>query len=184
MAATEGSRTIYRIGFADGRAYVGVTSKEVAVRVRQHGQLYSAVNMELYKRLSAGLPYELTILAADVPAGKAYARELAFIHAEPAPLNRLSPLDPGVRTLPLTPSSTYSRPYRAGRRRNKPVRPGTYTCSLCRDRLPHTAFYKDRTRFNGLHSRCKDCYKSEAARRRGALPDQGADGRPRAGGVP
>ena len=180
MAATEGLRTIYRIGFADGRAYVGVTSKEVAVRIRQHGQLHAAVNMELYRRLSASQPYELTILAADVPAGKAYARELAFIHAEANPLNRLSRLAPEARTLPLTPSNTYSRPYRAGRRRNKPVRPGTYTCSLCRDRLPHTAFYKDRTRFNGLHSRCKECYNREAARRRGSLsaPCQGADGEP------
>ena len=125
MAAAEGLRTIYRIGFADGRAYVGVTSKKVAVRIRQHGQLHAAVNMELYRRLSAGQPYELTILAAGVPAGKAYACELAFIHAEANPLNRLSRLAPEVRTLPLTPSNTYSRPYRAGRKRNKPVRPGT-----------------------------------------------------------
>ena len=36
MATTEGSHTIYRIGFADERAYVGVTSKEVAVRIRRH----------------------------------------------------------------------------------------------------------------------------------------------------
>ena len=173
MDTTEVSRTIYRIGIADGRAYVGVTSKEVAVRIRQHGQLHAAVNMELYRRLSAGQPYELTILAADVPAGKAYAHELAFIHAEADPLNRLTRLAPGARTLPFAPSNTSRRRYRAGRRRNKPVRPGTYTCSLCRDRLPHTAFYKDRTRFNGLHSRCKDCYNREAARRRGALPARG-----------
>ncbi len=169
MDTTEVSCTIYRIGFADGRAYVGVTSKEVAVRIRQHGQLHAAVNMELYRRLSAGQPYELTILAADVPAGKAYARELAFIHAEVDPLNRLSRLAPEARTIPITPSNAYNRPYKAGRRRNKPVRPGTYTCSLCRDRLPHTAFYKDRTRFNGLHSRCKDCYNREAARCRYAM---------------
>ena len=172
MDTSEVSCTIYRIGFADGRAYVGVTSKEVSVRIRQHGQLHAAVNMELYKRLSAGQPYELTILAADVPAAKAYARELAFIHAEADPLNRLTRLAPEARTLPLTPSNARRR-YRPRRKRNKPVRPGMYTCSLCRDHLPHTAFYKDRTRFNGLHSRCQECYNREAARRRGALPARG-----------
>ena len=61
------------------------------------GQLHAAVNMELYRRLSAGQPYELTILAADVPAAKAYARELAFIHAEVDPLNRLTRL--ALRTI-------------------------------------------------------------------------------------
>ena len=172
MDTSEVSCTIYRIGFADGRAYVGVTSKEVAVRIRQHGQLHAAVNMELYRRLSTGQPYELTILAADVPVGKAYARELAFIHAEANPLNRLTRLAPEARTLPLPPSNARRR-YRCRRTRNKSVRPGMYTCSLCRDRLPHTDFYKDRTRFNGLHSRCKDCYNREAARRRGALPTRG-----------
>ena len=104
MDTPEVSYTIYRTGFADGRAYVGFISKEVAVRIRRHGQLYSAVNMELYRRLSAGQPNEPTIVAADVPAGKAYARELVFVHAEADPLNR----------------------------------------------LPHTEFYKGRTRFNGL----------------------------------
>lgn len=138
MATTDGLHTVYRIGFADGRTSLGVTSKEVAVRVRLHGRVHSAVK-ELYRRLSADQPYELTKLAKDVPAGTAFTRELAFIHAEANPLNSLSHLAPEARTIPLTPSNTYSHPYKSGRKRNKPVRPGTNTCSLCRERLPHTA---------------------------------------------
>ena len=33
----------------------------------------------------------------------------------------------------------------------------TKTCSKCNRELPSTEFYKHRTRYDGLHSHCKDC---------------------------
>ena len=37
--------------------------------------------------------------------------------------------------------------------------PDHKTCSTCRDTLPASDFYTDRTKADGLRSRCKDCFK-------------------------
>ena len=48
-----------------------------------------------------------------------------------------------------------------GRKKTKhyPIRPGHYRCSQCQEWKEHTAFHQDRSRFNGLHSKCRECNK-------------------------
>ena len=46
---------------------------------------------------------------------------------------------------------------------SRPIMAATccYTCSICRQSKPHTAFHRDRSRFNGLNSRCAVCMNAK-----------------------
>ena len=40
---------------------------------------------------------------------------------------------------------------------NHDVKPGEWSCWVCKGRFPHTEFFRDRSRPNGCCSRCKMC---------------------------
>ena len=171
---------IYQIRFSDGCSYVGLTKLDVETRVRQHG-FRNATNWRVMIRMHARkIRKSIHILAETDSADKAVQLEQYYIATQSQGLNRYSGGGLGcnrsngreIAQAPMTDLDLRMQGqidklkrfaiHKSKHRRKKltpePV-PGVYRCSYCRVDKPHTDFYRDRTRFNGLHSRCKDCQK-------------------------
>ena len=152
------SYIVYKITFEDGFAYVGYTQYTIKDRIRRH--LNNPDNAELKRRLKESA-YHTEILYEDIPTQDlAYRIERDEILKLQKPINisGVSP-DAEIRHFggELSDRHKQKRRYRKGN--VLPPREGDFTCSICREKKPHTAFYKDRSRFNGLNSRCKICCK-------------------------
>lgn len=146
---------IYKISFEDGFAYVGMTKFPVEDRIRRH--INNPDNAELSRRLTSEV-YVAEVLYENIPTFEIATQiESDEIFALEKPIN-ISGVNPNAKTVhfghKITKRNSRKKPKR---QRQIEPRPGDYRCSMCCQVKPHTDFYKDRTRFNGLHSRCKPC---------------------------
>ena len=87
-----GNWHVYRIRFADGRAYVGMTSKAVAERVAQH--LCGEGSPAVRQLRDAGVAYRIEVLASVRTERVARRIENREISKLPRPLNRAGPVRP------------------------------------------------------------------------------------------
>lgn len=148
---------VYKISFEDGYAYVGQTKYPVEDRIRRH--LNNPDNVELSRRLESEA-YVAEVLYENIPTFEIATQiESDEIYALEKPINisRVNP-DAQIKNFghKITKRNGRKKP---NRQRQIVPRPGEYKCSRCQVIKPHTEFQKDRTRFNGLHSRCKVCIK-------------------------
>ena len=146
---------VYKISFEDGYAYVGHTQFPVEDRIRRH--INNPDNTELSRRLTTEA-YVAEVLYDNIPTFEIATQiESDEIFALAKPIN-ISGVNPNADIKHFGHKITK----RNGRKKPKRLRqiaprPGKYRCSRCHQVKPHTAYYKDGSRFNGLHSRCKAC---------------------------
>ena len=155
--------SIYKISFEDGFAYVGHTKYSVDDRIRRH--LNNPDNAELARRLESEA-YIAEILYDNIPTYDIATKiESDEIFALEKPIN-ISGVNPDATFKHFGHKITRNNARKKPKRKRKiSPRPGEYTCSMCRKLLNWTKFPKDSSRFNGLHSRCRECRKEvESAR--------------------
>lgn len=159
--------SIYKIEFQDGFAYVGMTKYPLQDRIRRH--IGSPDNAELKRRLETD-PYTAEVMYTGIPTAEiAYQIEDAEIKQLLKPIN-ISGVSPDAVKRDFGHAQNDTRPTHIKKRKKRnvfPPREGNYRCSICRVFKPHTEFPLDRSRFNGLNSRCKPCYRI----RRGYIPE-------------
>lgn len=146
---------IYKITFQDGYAYIGQTKYPVADRIRRH--INNPDNVELSRRLTSEA-YITETLYENIPNFQVATQiESDEIFALEKPIN-ISGINPNAQIKHFGHNIT-KRNGRKKPKRQRQIepRPGTYRCSICHANKPHTDFRKDRSRFNGLESRCKVC---------------------------
>ncbi len=152
---------VYRIRFADGAEYVGVTSRPLADRIYAHRNK-RACNAELTARLRAGDPWEAETLSGHRTKDAALEAERREVARLAKPINVFGATAPRavVRSGAAAPQAT---PYGL-RVRRRPRRARRYSrsnrrqrCSVCRRELAAERFCSDPSRSSGLMSRCKDC---------------------------
>lgn len=134
---------VYKITFADGCEYVGMTCQTVRQRITKHKNPDSFTNLALRQRLIAGVPFAWVVLSRHRKKCRAESAELRAIRKLSKPLN-IAGLTPAPRIL-KTPPRRYDDKHPAA------------TCSLCGKTKSADCFNSDRSRFNGMDSRCKDC---------------------------
>lgn len=149
--------------FADGAEYVGQTRMRVAQRLRMHK--VSPVNFCLDERLQNETP-TITVLSRHRKQSAADAAELRFIRALPNPINRLGvPGLPPSGNPPPDGRGMFERHQKKPYDRDKSESPAR--CSWCQKTKPAAEFSGDRSRHNGLCSRCNVCQNaSQEARRK------------------
>ncbi len=145
---------IYRLTFSNGMQYVGLTINDPVERVKQHSTPGRACNKRLYDLLQDEWPQIDVLKTAKTPAEARWQEqhEIAGIPAE----SRLNVIVHGVSGRVNTGADKGVKSTQRGVRCSTP-REGAYRCSKCYEHKDWTEFYRDRTRFNGLHSRCKKC---------------------------
>ena len=84
-----GGYSVYRIQFADGAAYVGMTSQPVFRRIARH--LNGEGSTEVWRHFAGSLEYRLDVLASGLSERRAREREAREIRALPSPLNKMIP---------------------------------------------------------------------------------------------
>lgn len=77
--------SIYKIEFKYGAEYVGMTEQYVADRIAQHAERWGSE--KVYRRLCAGLPFRINILATGLKEIQATVLENKYIRALTKPLN-------------------------------------------------------------------------------------------------
>lgn len=143
---------VYRIEFEDGAQYVGQTVRPMRRRLQHH--MASPCNKQLSERLWRS-NYSVRVLSRHYKQARADRAEIREIKRLTKPLNfrgvkaRLARGRP-----PVGPSAIRPMP-RAGRWRERTTK--DTKCSVCRKVKPADKFYTDRSRFNGLESRCSAC---------------------------
>ena len=151
---------VYIVTFEDGFQYVGSTKFTLEDRLRRHLWKYSGGNAEIKRRI-ANEPYHAEVLHDNLSQGMAFNLEYAEIAKLKKPINihGTNGKTPDFGNAPCehTVKTSRGRKRRFRKRKVFPPRQGNYTCSKCRIKQPWTNFNRDRTRFNGLHSRCRKC---------------------------
>ena len=154
---------VYRLTFMSGKQYVGLTKKRVSERVQEHSRLSEACNKQLCELLQGEEP-KIEILGSYTSRFIAYSVEQNYI-ANVLEQNRINICVKNAerrKNYGIEHGTRANIRHAASRRRRvRDVREGSYICSKCRVMKDHTQYYKDRTRFNGLHSRCKECSNAE-----------------------
>ena len=167
---------VYRVSFQDGFQYVGITKhSDIAERIRRH--IVRPVNSELSRRLKSQ-PCDIEIVHRNVEPERVYALERQEIAALEKPINiyGTNGRTPDFKQ-PVSKETIHSRNRnRRYRKRNVvPPRKGKFRCSRCRTIKQWTEFHRDRSRFNGLNSRCKDCTREVDRERRRYAQTQPGD---------
>ena len=153
---------VYKITFCDGAEYVGMTRVGIEKRLYQHRK--NPCNLGVHRRLAKGESFKVEILSRHRKPALAVAREKVEISKLSQPLNYyIGGYKMRIVEERLDERSMFARKKNC-RRGARPTircsvpRPGSYVCSICRVSKNHTEYAKDRCRFNGLSSRCKECY--------------------------
>ena len=158
--------TIYEIAFSDGTVYVGQTSQSLASRINKH--TYKNANGRVYARINCpDMDHAVSVIAV-VDAENAVAAEKRAISERRNLLNYYAGGDMGRQVhvnlrAPLTaidaiaPKSVKRLPTRKPKYDVYPPTVEEMRCSRCRITKPADLFPRDRCRWNGLHSRCKQC---------------------------
>lgn len=150
---------VYQLKFRDGAIYTGVTCQPLNKRLEAHQ--HNPVNWKLATRLHAGEEYQAEIVYRSRSRMAALETEIHLIEQCQKPLNQSGQPPTGNPPMARPLPGTYERPAKGQRRKARSERPAR--CSWCRERKPASAFASDRSRHNGLASRCRDCIKVYAA---------------------
>lgn len=162
--------TVYRLEFPDdGAQYVGITSLQLEERLGTHANTQARAgngNQELRARLRAGDKHYVHRVASGLTEDEARMREAGAIRLLERPINITHATAPQMRRYtgeaPENPID-----WGAGRKkwpRCPEPRPGCYRCSVCREVKPHWEYQRDKHRFNGLDSRCRECRSARTPR--------------------
>ena len=152
---------LYKLSFADGTQYVGKT-KNLEKRLYAHRK--NPCNLGVHRRMARGMDFRCEVLSRHYKDAVAREREKKEIARLETPLNyyvggkrvRAPEIRLDPRPMFARADKKRKRGARPTVRSPKPV-PGSYTCSICRHKKNYTEFTRDRTRFNGLNSRCRTC---------------------------
>lgn len=143
---------IYRITFAhDGAQYVGRTVQKLKYRIAAHTRGEKSGNSELRRRMKSGDPFTVETLATADTLARARCIEIVHIRALEKPINCA-----GATVMPVWIYGT--PPYRMSYPLRRHYKVAEARCSICRTIKPAKEFYMDRSRHNGLGSRCKECH--------------------------
>lgn len=156
---------VYKIEFENKAFYLGRTLGSLEDRLRTHEK--NPCNPNLHYMMLEGYSYEIKELDRFLEQKDAMRFEKLIILKSHADLE-LRPylLNIYAGGTKLIPSLDHrdkidwlQKPmFRVKPRKVVIVDPtASYRCSRCHVRKNSSEFYKDRTRFNGLHSRCKKC---------------------------
>lgn len=145
---------IYRLTFQNGKEYVGQTKGSVRARISGHKTDPS--NNELSNLLQKEEPIYV-ILSSHTTKHRADEAEKKAIRALIMPINRMhvANLKPSGNP-PFGGEKMFVRRHDYAKRNKTPTNKATI-CSQCKKKKPATAFYPDRSRHNGLCSRCIKC---------------------------
>ena len=175
MAPPVNSGIVYRLRFADGAVYIGRTRMTLAKRLERH--LSKPANTRAYRRLRAGMRVDIDVLRRRLDAQEAHEAEIEELGRAENLLNVFMPgrnggpgeRIPEAKRMPVTAfdlaaamsdetRKKKSKPWSERKvYRVSPPRPGVYRCSKCQRWLDWRRFSRDRSRFNGLDSRCRSC---------------------------
>lgn len=152
---------VYQLTFAKTLKYIGFTKKNVHERIQAHQQ--QPVNVNVKQNFEWGRPYEVHILRNCETEDEArYYEKKLIIEAHCENWETLLNIYAGGTK--LQPHIQYDKDQSQVAhwdRTKKYSRPPDYSrhyrCSKCKVTKPGKDFYRDRTRFNGLHSVCKSC---------------------------
>ena len=153
--------TIYRISFSDGTTYVGQTQRPLACRIMEHARMSSSVYRVRLRLNDPSIDHDVEVLSRHRLQSCADAAEGRAIRKQTNGLNTFAEGKQVRRSAPMTDVDTrrMDSPRRFTPKKYQvfPPRAGAYKCTICGERKPHTAFNRDRSRFNGLNSRCRNC---------------------------
>lgn len=161
---------IYQITFAKTLKYIGFTKKNVYERVVEHQK--QPVNVNLAKNFRWGRPWEVLILKrCETEEEARYYEKKIIIEAHCENWEEVLNIYAGGRK--LKPHIEYDKDQsklqkwdRSKKYCKPPDHAGTYRCSKCKIYKSGSEFYSDKSRFNGLHSTCKECAKKRAHKMR------------------
>lgn len=146
---------IYKITLDDGRAYVGQTKVSVAQRISHHRT--QPVNTELKNALDNEIGHTVEILSSHRKQVIADFQEMVEINKIPDDKRINKVVKKGHIPKTGNPPLRKNRGLFHYKKKNNDRREGVYACSVCRESKPSGEFHSDRTRYNGLMSKCKSC---------------------------
>lgn len=173
---------VYTIEFSDGSTYVGSCRRERGYKSRYREHCTNPVNKLLdHKIRDISLTHELRLRGEYNNHADAIAAERDIALSLELPINVYEPTVSGIGRF-LKNSDRLKRdhipdlPHRIGAKRTRcrdRIADSTLVrCSKCRKRLPASKFPDDRSRFNGLHSRCYECRRESQVELQQDLIDQ------------
>lgn len=144
---------IYRFTFTGGRQYVGQTNQRIKTRLWQHQ--HEPCNTDLRDLLKSETP-TIEILSSHIKKSAADAAEKAAIKKLISPLNFAGT---DRKFTGGKPPVWANRPHMFIARRpyNRPRSTGMAWCCKCQKSRSAKYFHSDRSRSNGLCSRCITC---------------------------
>ena len=158
--------SIYKIHFSDGTTYVGQTRQTLEKRIAGHMQTSGMTSRVRLRLINPDITHEVEVLSrhrlqerADIAEQRAIKRQSNGINTWLGPgMGRLF-WQAAPRTEVDEKTDVKPRRKRLPKYDRFTPRAGEYRCSICGVKKPHTEFHRDRSRFNGLHSRCGECKK-------------------------
>ena len=156
--------SIYKIHFSDGTTYVGQTRQTLEKRIAGHMRTSGMTSRVRLRLIHPDITHRIEILSRHRLQERADIAEKRAIRRQSNGINTW--LGPGMGKLfwQAAPRTEVDEKTDVKPRRKRlpkydrfPPRAGEYRCSICGQKKPHTEFYRDRTRFNGLDSRCAEC---------------------------
>ena len=81
--------SVYRIHFADGAEYFGITSQDLAKRIEQHTA--ASHNEGVAERMDTGMDFEISLMAQGITKPRALELERGYIRTGKNLLNLIGP---------------------------------------------------------------------------------------------
>ena len=141
---------VYKLDFTNGDEYVGITSKSMMERLTQHER--NPVNQRVKRNLTTpGVNYTATTISRHRSKDAALRRERREIQRLTQPINYtgLSPEQRAEVKSRVEPVRRVVKPQR--------IPPQSAKCYKCGKRKHRSDFYHDKTRVQGIASRCIAC---------------------------
>ena len=175
---------VYKMTFEDGCEYVGMTKQNIRLRELHHRKKTHYSNWEINRRMLEDMPYKIAVLSRHETQEQAAAEELRQINKLGNSLNWAGVQDREPTYNPPVPGcEMFTRRRNPRKPRNVTEKRPFARCSFCYEVKSSEQFDADRTRFNGMDSRCRKCRAAIARHYRRLVkedPDKKATAWPRA----